>query len=40
MVLIGCISRLQVDNFLGPLARTYDVDEDPTNLAKWMIEKM
>jgi hypothetical protein len=40
MILIGRTSKLQVDNFLNPLANTYDGDDDPIKLAKQMIEKL
>jgi hypothetical protein len=40
MILISQCLRLRVDNFLSPLAKTYDVNGDPIKLTEEMIEKM
>jgi len=38
MILIGQTPKLQIDNFLNPLTKTYDVDEDPAKLTEKIIE--
>ncbi len=40
IILISQCLRLRVDNFLSPLAKTYDVNGDPIKLTEEMIEKM